>query len=75
MSIPWAVFFRAGYGRDLVLSDDSSARAHPPVRGQAHALFDARLVLRVGGVAVVCDSEVVVVLYKFSLCHLYIHLV
>ena len=55
------VFLRAGYGRVLVFSDDFQPVRIRPFVGKLALLFDARLVLRVGGVAVARDGEVVVV--------------
>ena len=55
------VFLRAGYGRVLVLSDDFQPVRVRPFVGKLALLFDARLVLRVGGVAVVRNGEVIVV--------------
>ena len=51
----------AGYCRVLILLHDFEAVRIRPVVGKFALLVDARLVLRVGGVAVVRDGEVVVV--------------
>ena len=63
-----SVFLRARYGRVLILSDDFQPVRVRPFMGKLTLLVDARLVLRVGREAIVCDSEVVVIPFYLLPC-------